>query len=230
MKRLAACILACMMILGAQAALAGSEISDVAFDMASAYLAGVDFTYPVVDMGDDTQSDALNSRIEADALAPFAQWSEGGTAEGGLIYIHREGDILSLGYQVEMVSPQAAYPVMLFYAGVYDVKTAAPVSLGDFADAGKIAALLAGGAGLAPGLDLSEEAVFDAQVEYVAGLGQDAVLKMLENEGYAQGQDPSLSQAFFLLGAEDELYVALSVPHAIGDWAVFLLSKAELAK
>lgn len=230
MRKLLACILTLALALGPAAAVGSSEISDIAFDITSAYMDGVDFTYPVVDTGNDAQSDALNSAIETDALSPFSAWAKEDTAEGGLVYILREGDVLSLGYEMTAVVKSAAYPLNLYFTAVYDVKTAQHYRLSDFADLNKAAAVLAGGTGLCAGLNDVEDAVFAAQTEYVSGLGQEEILQMLENKGYEPGQDPSLSQSFFLWGAEDELYIALSVPHAVGDWAVFLISKAEVAK
>ncbi len=230
MKKLGVCILALALALGPAAAMGSSEISDITFDITSAYMEGVNFTYPVVDTGDAAQSDALNSAIETDALSPFSAWAKDDTAEGGLVYILREGDVLSLGYQMSATMQDASHPLNLYFTAVYDVKTAQHYRLSDFADLNKAAAVLAGGAELRPGLSDVEDAVFAAQTEYVSGLKQEEILQMLENKGYEPGQDPFLSQSFFLWGPGDELYIALSVPHAVGDWAVFLVSKAEAAK
>lgn len=229
MKKIIACFIACLMLpLGA--AYASQEASGLDFDMTEAYITGVDFTYPVVDLGDDGQSEVINGMIEADALAPFASWEEGKTAEGGLVAIWREGDILSLAYDVLSITPGAAHPQRLYYTAVYDIGKAARLALGEVADIQKTAAFLSQKENLKPGLGAAEEAVFAAQADYVAGLLADAIESMLVNEGYQAGQDPSLSQSFFFLGEGDELMIVLSVPYALGDWAVFALPGAQVGK
>jgi hypothetical protein len=230
MKKLIACFIACCLVLPLGMAYASPEAPGIDFDMADAYITGVDFTYPVVDLGDDAQSETINGMIETDALAPFASWEEGKTAEGGLVAIWQEGDILSLAYDVLAMTPGAAHPQRLYYTAVYDVKQAVRLNLNDLADVKKIAAFLSQRGNLQPGLDAAEEAVFTAQADYVAGLGADAIESMLLNEGYQYGQDPSLSQSFSFLGEGDELMIVLSVPYALGDWAVFALPMAEVGK
>jgi hypothetical protein len=168
--------------------------------------------------------------IETDALAPFASWEEGKTAEGGLVAIWQEGDILSLAYDVLAMTPGAAHPQRLYYTAVYDVKQATRLILSDLADIKKAAAFLSQRENLQPGLNATEEAVFTAQADYMAGLGADEIESMLVNEGYQYGQDVSLSQSFFFLGEGDELMIVLSVPYALGDWAVFALPMAEVGK
>ncbi len=232
MKKRFVCMMVCALVFTFYAAaLANSEISNVSFDIATAYLPGVDFTYPVVDLGEDQElNEKINGLIEADAFAPFQDWTEDRGADGGLVTIHQDGDWLSMAYQVQMFSKGAAYPVTLYYTANYDVKNGTRLTLTDMADAGKIAALLLDKGKLHSGLEGVEPEVFQAQAEYISSQELTAIEAMLENDDYQPGDDPSLSQSFFLWGPDVDVYVALSVPHALGDWAVFAFPKAEVAK
>lgn len=187
----------------------------------------IKITYPrIKNLNDSKKCDLINKTIKDQALAVTNYYDLSNTNAILNVTYHiqfQNIDTLSIVYKGDFNSGSSAYPVSVFYTTNINIKEGKSILLKNYANVNEIFNKLRKSnevLNLAATQELAQ-----AQKEYLSTIDDSALKDMLSNADFSESNENIQFPTAFSYRKSDNIVIGISVPHAIGDYAEFVVTK-----
>jgi hypothetical protein len=187
----------------------------------------IKITYPQIkNLTDLKKCDSINKKLKDQALAVIDYYDLSNT--NAILNVSydvelQNSDILSIVYKGYFNSGSAAYPLSVFYTSNIDIKEDKNIRLKDYSNVNEVFNKLRE-SDVESNISATQE-LAKAQTEYLSTIDDSTLKNMIIDADFSEKKGNIQFPEAFSYKKGNNIIIVIPVPHAIGDYAEFVVNK-----